>query len=267
MYIQCNLIEAYDQLMDFVARHLPDKFHLQGDQRISLRTRIFREVVANIIIHREYMNAHPTTFIIYRDRVETVNANNPHGNGLLLPDTFIPFPKNPIIAKFFIQLGRVDELGSGIINVYEYLKYYSPDTEPQFIEDRLFKTVIPLPVDKFYPKLHQEYGANFLGEEALPIYGESDAVNRKSDAVNTIINETAGRSVNRRTRERLLEELAILYQEESLSSREIQNFLSIQRNTAQRDIKLLKDADLVRFVGSAKTGKYQLTKKAFDIFQ
>lgn len=117
LYIQTNLIEAYDQLMSFTEKHLPDKFYLQGDQRISLRSHIFREVIANLIIHREYMDAHPATFIIYKDCVEIINANNPHGNGLLLPESFVPFPKNPLIARFFIQLGRVDELGSGILNV------------------------------------------------------------------------------------------------------------------------------------------------------
>ena len=32
--------------MDFVAKHLPDKFFLVGDQRFSLKTHIFREVTA-----------------------------------------------------------------------------------------------------------------------------------------------------------------------------------------------------------------------------
>lgn len=45
-YILTNLIEAYELLMDFVNRHLPDKFYLQDDQRISLRTTIFREIAA-----------------------------------------------------------------------------------------------------------------------------------------------------------------------------------------------------------------------------
>ena len=78
--IESNLVEAYNQLMDFVAKHLPDKFYLEGDQRISLRERIFREVIANLIVHREYTNAHSATFTIYKDRVEILNANNPNGS-------------------------------------------------------------------------------------------------------------------------------------------------------------------------------------------
>jgi len=88
--------------MSFVAKHLPDKFFQIGDQRISLRTHIFREIVANIIVHREYTNAHPCLFVIKKGRVETENANNAHGEGLIDFQHFVPFPKNPTIAKFFI---------------------------------------------------------------------------------------------------------------------------------------------------------------------
>jgi predicted HTH transcriptional regulator len=46
--------------------------------------------------------------------VETENANNPHGEGPIDPANFVPFPKNPLIAKFFIQLGR-SVLENGVI--------------------------------------------------------------------------------------------------------------------------------------------------------
>ena len=114
--IRCNLIDAYDKLMNFVAKHLPDKFYLEGAQRISLRDKIFREIVANMLIHREYTNAFPSTFTIYNESVETKNANKPHVYGLLFPNTFQSFPKNPNIAQLFTQMGRSEELGTGIRN-------------------------------------------------------------------------------------------------------------------------------------------------------
>jgi ATP-dependent DNA helicase RecG len=129
-YIQTNLIEAYEQLMAFIAKHLPDQFYMEGDQRVSLRTKIFREIVANLIVHREYTNAQPCTFVIYKDHVETANANNPHGEGPIDPRNFAPYPKNPAIAKFFIQLGRVDELGSGVLNVNRLIKEYAGADAP-----------------------------------------------------------------------------------------------------------------------------------------
>jgi ATP-dependent DNA helicase RecG len=112
--IRCNLIETYDKLINFVAKHLPDKFYLEGDQRISLREKIFREIIANMLIHREYSNAYPSMFIIYKERVETKNANKPIFIGQLLPGKFEPFPKNPNIAQIFTQMGRSEELGTGV---------------------------------------------------------------------------------------------------------------------------------------------------------
>ena len=51
--------------------------------------------------------------------------------------------KNPIIASFFNQIGRADELGSGVRNLYKYVKLYS-GAEPVFDEEDVFKfTAIP----------------------------------------------------------------------------------------------------------------------------
>ena len=143
-HIRCNLVEAYDKLMAFVAKHLPDKFYLQGDQRISLREKIFREIIANMLIHREYTNAYPSSFVINKNKVETKNANRPHLYGQLTPDNFEPFPKNPHIAQIFTQMGRSEELGTGIRNVYKYTHLYSGSNQILFQEEDIFVTTIPI---------------------------------------------------------------------------------------------------------------------------
>lgn len=135
--IRTNLIESYDRLMAFVRKHLPDKFYQEGEQRISLRDRIFREVVGNLLIHREFA-------IIEKDRVLTENWNRPHDGGVIDPANFSTYPKNPVIAKFFKEIGRVDELGSGVRNTFKYCGIYTPGTKPEFIEEDIFKTIIPL---------------------------------------------------------------------------------------------------------------------------
>jgi ATP-dependent DNA helicase RecG len=55
-----NLIDSYDKIMDFLMKsgYLPNKFFMEGEMRIDLREKIFREVVANLLVHREYTNAH-----------------------------------------------------------------------------------------------------------------------------------------------------------------------------------------------------------------
>ena len=141
--IRANLLESYERLMQFVSKHLNDNFYLEEDRRISLRDKIFREVVSNLLIHREFANPFPAKLIIEKDRVFTENSNKAHGNGIINPKNFSPFPKNPTIAKFFKEIGWVDELGSGVRNIYKYNKIYS-GADPTFIEGDIFKTIIPL---------------------------------------------------------------------------------------------------------------------------
>ncbi|NDV84858.1 RNA-binding domain-containing protein [Bacteroides sp. 51] len=144
--IQTNLLDAYEKLMSFVEKHLPDKFHLEGDQRISLRTKIFREIVANLIVHREYASHAIATFIIYKDRVETSNASNPFQQGPLDLNSPYHHPKNPLISNFFMALGFVEKLGSGAFYVSKYIKQYSGVDKALFIEGSVFKMIIPRPL-------------------------------------------------------------------------------------------------------------------------
>ncbi len=81
--IRTNLIDSYERLMQFVAKHLNDKFYLEKDQRISVRDKIFREVVSNILIHREYLNPFPAKLVIEKDTVFAENSNKAHENKII----------------------------------------------------------------------------------------------------------------------------------------------------------------------------------------
>lgn len=143
-FVDVNLVKSYDRIMAFVAKHLPDPFYLEGTTNISIRDAIFREVASNILIHREYTNAFPAKLIIERGQVRTENSNRPHGFGALNPETFTPFPKNPVIAAFFRQIGRADELGSGMRKMMQYGKAYG-GADPQLIEGDIFRIIVKVP--------------------------------------------------------------------------------------------------------------------------
>ncbi len=143
--VRTNLIDSYDRIMAFIAKHLPDPFYLERDMRISLRELIFREIASNLLIHREYSNPFPAKLIIEHDAVRTENSNKPHGFGPIDPTSFSPFPKNPVIARFFREIGRADELGSGVRNLTKYGKTFGGRL-PELTEGDVFKTVVYLPV-------------------------------------------------------------------------------------------------------------------------
>jgi len=142
--LRTNLIDTYLLLKEFINKHLPEKFFMEGDQRIDLRDKIFREVIGNIIVHREYTSAFSTELIITGTEVRITNPTRPLFHGIIHPDGFNPFPKNPNIRKFFTAFGWTDEIGSGIRNSNKYLPLYADGAKPVFYENDTFITEIPL---------------------------------------------------------------------------------------------------------------------------
>ena len=64
--------------------------------------------------------------------------------GPINPTKFYTHPKNPNILEVFKQIGRAEELGSGVRNVYKYGKIYGK-VDPVFDEGDIFKTYISIP--------------------------------------------------------------------------------------------------------------------------
>lgn len=118
--VRTNLIESFDLLMDFIKKHLPDKFFLEDENRVSLRNIIAREIVSNTLMHREYTSSYAAKLVIKKDQMYTENANRAVNNGFVTPENLEPNPKNPLIASFFRNIGRADRLGSGVYKLFKY---------------------------------------------------------------------------------------------------------------------------------------------------
>jgi ATP-dependent DNA helicase RecG len=130
--------------MEFIAKHTLDRFYIEGIQSVSPRTKIARELVSNILAHREFTSTVPAKVVIEHDRIITENWCLPKLPGKLDPETFTPQPKNPLIAKFFVNIGFADSLGSGVRNLYKYTKIYTNGGEPELIEGDVFRSIVPL---------------------------------------------------------------------------------------------------------------------------
>ena len=96
------------------------------------------------MIHREFLHPYPAKFIIETNRLFNENSDKPHGQGLIDPANFSPFPKNSVIACFFKEIGRADALGSGIRHLLKYCQHYSGGGFPVLIEEDIFKCIVPL---------------------------------------------------------------------------------------------------------------------------
>ena len=142
LVVTSNLILAYSTLMDFIAKHTNDKFFLLGDRRVSVRDLIAHEIVSNSLAHRDYASAFPAKIVVEKDKIWSENWNRAQRVGDIDPESFKPYPKNPLIAMFFTNIGYADQLGSGVRNLFKYTRIYS-GCDPKLIEDDVFKTIVP----------------------------------------------------------------------------------------------------------------------------
>ena len=141
--VETNLIDSYRQLTDFAAKHLLDKFFLEGQFRVSLAGVISREMLANTLIHREYLSHYPAKFVIMKDKMFVENACRAREEMDITPENLEPDSKNPTIAAFFRNIGFADELGSGVRRLFKYVPFYS-NAQPSMHEADVFRITVPL---------------------------------------------------------------------------------------------------------------------------
>ena len=121
-----NLIESYSRLMNFIERNLPDVFALdeRGINRLDLRNMLFREIISNLLLHREYASTFSPKLLIFSDRVITENWTKPMQVGNVTLDTLETHTKNPLTTKVFREMKWAEELGSGKKNIKKYAPLY-----------------------------------------------------------------------------------------------------------------------------------------------
>jgi ATP-dependent DNA helicase RecG len=84
--------------------------------------------------------------VVENERLYAENWNRSSKYGRINPEDFTPDAKNPLLAWFFVNIGRADWMGSGIRNLYKYTKIYSGGVL-ELIEGDIFKTIIPIRSD------------------------------------------------------------------------------------------------------------------------
>ena len=100
--------------------------------------------MCNCLIHREFVSPHIARITIDREGIRTNNASRALFAGPVTLESLDPTPKNPIIANFFTQMGRSEELGSGTRNLYKFSRLYT-GKDPVLEDGDQFTAFVPVP--------------------------------------------------------------------------------------------------------------------------
>ncbi len=248
--IRTNLVESFDHLMEFGRKHLPDKFFLEDENRISIRNIIVREMVSNTLMHREFTSAYAAKFVIQQQKMYVENANRAVKEGIITPDNLEPNPKNPIIASFFRHIGRADRLGSGVRNIFKYSRYYSGQ-EPQFKDGDIFKIIVPL--DESYSfdynvEDHNVAKSEFIAETSAKTSAKTSAITgAKTSAINTAkLTET----------EQII--LELLRENPAITQEMMASKVGLTKYGVRYAMKTLKDKGILIREGSNRNGIWKI---------
>lgn len=136
------------------------------------------------MVHREYTSTYQAKFVIEKKQMYVENANRALQDGVLTSDCTEPYPKNPIIADFFRNIGYADKLASGVRNLYKYNKIYS-GKNPEFIEGDVFRIIVPLD-EKFSventTQSTTQSASDGLEENILKLIREESTISQKEIA-------------------------------------------------------------------------------------
>ena len=138
-----DLFSEVAEIMDFIRKHISKKVifngELENEQRWDYPLEALRELVINMVLHRDYTSAYDSVVKIFADRIEFYNPGAmPPEITLqrLLSNDYISQPRNKLMAEIFKAAGLIEKYGSGIKRVMAALEAHGlPKPEFQLFAD------------------------------------------------------------------------------------------------------------------------------------
>jgi len=143
-----SILKYYDESIRFFNKYYMPYQVVEGEKRISkekVPLVAFREVLANAIVHRDYLLNNGVQIAMFDNRIEVYSPGGlPEGitkemyfNGLT------SLTRNPIISYVFFRLGIIEQFGTGIKRIINSYKKYN--TYPSFlIQSSQIKIILPV---------------------------------------------------------------------------------------------------------------------------
>jgi ATP-dependent DNA helicase RecG len=222
-----DILTQIDQVLDFVKKHINKEIIITGEARNTQRWQYpleaIREIVLNMIVHRDYRSTSDSIVKIFNNKIEFYNPGQLPENITvedLLSNNYKSTPRNRLIADFCKSMGLIEKYGSGIQRIVGYFKDANlPLPDFRNISDGFMVTVF----------------------SDIPII----------DTVNDTDNDTDKRLIN------ILE---FINESVEISANELAKKLHLSLSTIKRDLKKLKTQNKLKRIGNEKTGYWEIIK-------
>ena len=298
--LNTDLFSEVDEIIAFIRKHLMVEYIITGEPRRTERfdypTDAIREIVINMIVHRDYHDNGHSIIKIFDDRIEFFNPGKLFGNltiKQLLSDNYISQPRNKLIAKAFKEAGLIERYGSGIKRILNICKNYGikqPVFEEVFNGFRviLFKEKLDVPKDvvknvakdvaKDVTKENRlkniliqikenqditigELSKNF-GVSMRTINRDIEILRSRKLLKRVVDKQKVTNKVTNRVTDKVTDNqkaiISHILENKSISTSELSDKIGISLRKIKENIGKLKEGGILRRVGSAKGGHWEI---------
>ncbi|MDU3087674.1 MAG: helix-turn-helix domain-containing protein [Peptoniphilus harei] len=234
-----NIIYLLKVSLDFVKRNSKKMWKKGPVYRIEYPEypeRAVQEAFVNALIHRDYSVVGSEVHVdIYDDRLEIYSPGGMYDGTFvqdLNPLNVSSTRRNPIIADVFARMDLMERRGSGlrkIIEAYEAEENYKEELKPKFKStESSFTTILK----------NLNYVTQNVTQNVTQSEGQNDGQKLKpSDR-----------------REKILE---IIKNNPKITAYDLSKQFNVTDRTIKRDLKVLTDKKIIKYVGSAKDGHWE----------
>ena len=187
------------------------------------------EGIVNAVVHREYaMTGNYIRVTMYDDRLEILSPGKLPNLVTVNNIQETKFSRNPQIARVLTEFGLVRELNEGVKRIYADMKEHNLD-EPVYTENDQAVTLI----------LKNNIEQRHIKEKISAKSGVDSGVDFGADSIEKILDE--------------------IRKNEKISIAKIADNINVPKRTVERQIKKLKDANILAREGT-KNGKWVILK-------
>ena len=233
--LNTDLFQEVDSIIAFIKKHLKVEYIITGEpqrtERFDYPLDAIREIVVNMVVHRDYRDSSASIIKIFDNRIEFYNPGKLYG-GITIQDllsgNYTSRSRNKLIAKAFKEVGMIERYGSGIMRVCKICKEYGVK-EPDFNEiSNGFQVVL-------YSRVENEESR---GENA-----EDGRVENEDGRVES--------------REKII---ALMKENGQITIPQMAIALNISMKGVEKNIRRLKDLRLIKRIGPNKGGYWEVMK-------
>lgn len=238
LVLRTDLFTEVEETLTFFRKHINKNYIITGDpkreERWEYPLEALREIVVNMIVHRDYQNPGDSIIKIFDHKIEFYNPGG-LANGLTIAQLqsgrYTSFARNRKISDLFREAGIIEKYGSGVKRITDaFLNYGLLAPIFESLPNGFQVTV--------YGKVPETIAGGINGGVSGGInrgvnLETADVVNVDSKAIFSFIEKNPGVNV-------LL----------------LMNHFEVPKRTVERWVKQLKDEHKIEFRGAPKTGGY-----------